>query len=235
MNDPVDHEIASEKVTLIHEETFTTEPKTRRRLDGAGTTEKRACGFMQFLWDHDLRDDCSYKTIYYQAIEYFGTNDTRTLERYIGRPRSKKKLPKRVTQVRNPVSGTCRTHEVTSECFMDPRVGYLEARGYLMLDGEWVVLCHDAVCLPYHYEEKLNPSLSLSPLESVLGNGCVVSKDETCAAYSGGGDVVGERVVGVVDGVEARDETTNQSRERYRAAHTFCLQSFIVKRKGFRG
>jgi hypothetical protein len=67
--------------------TFTTQPKTRKHLTrGAFISGTRAAQFMQHLWDAGLKKSCSYETLKWEFVNCFGTNDTRTVERYIGRP-----------------------------------------------------------------------------------------------------------------------------------------------------
>ncbi len=75
--------------TVTQEIIFTTEPKKRRRVRQfpSGTNCK---AFMRYLWDRGLRKTCRYDTLEFEFTQFFRTNDTRTVTRYIGRPPQKK-------------------------------------------------------------------------------------------------------------------------------------------------
>jgi len=138
--------------------TFTTEPKTRRHLKGAGIKEKRSCGFMQYLFDGGFRTTVNYDLLLSEAWDYFGTDDYRTITGYIGRPQTIKKSIEKTINVTIPAKCASYTKVLQESITMQRRIGYLEKRGYIELSSEFknfkltttVLLFHESVPLPYH-------------------------------------------------------------------------------------
>ena len=116
---------------------FTTKPKFRRFLKrGAFISLNRAQEFMAHLWKVGLKK-CSYETLEWEFIQFFGSNDKRTIERYIGRPEKTEThigLNKIVRM--NRVSGKVAQFEYMNERRISAKKGLLEILGYISKDKE---------------------------------------------------------------------------------------------------
>ena len=70
-------------IERIIERPFTTEPKTRRHA--AFTSGYRLADYMFHLWSKQLKD-CCYEVLKLEWIQWSGSNEPRTILRYLGRP-----------------------------------------------------------------------------------------------------------------------------------------------------
>jgi len=113
--------------------TFTTAPKTWRH--GHFISGDRCRVLMQHLWEKGLRVNCSYTTLKYEFIMCFGTNDPRTVEKYIGRP--KQILRKSgISMVRmNRATGTTSQYSYSHKRHITRKEGLMQALGYLTWDS----------------------------------------------------------------------------------------------------
>jgi len=121
-----------EEISTKTLKTFTTEPKFRRFLKrGAFISLNRALEFMKHLWDLRLKD-VSYDTLEFEFINYFGSNDKRTVERYLGRVERidvSTGLSKVVRM--NRQSGKIAQFEYLNERRLPAKKGLLEILGYI--------------------------------------------------------------------------------------------------------
>ena len=121
-----------EEISTKTLKTFTTEPKFRRFLKrGAFISLNRALEFMKHLWDLRLKD-VSYETLEFEFINYFGSNDKRTVERYLGRVERidvSTGLSKVVKM--NRQSGKIAQFEYLHERRLPAKKGLLEILGYI--------------------------------------------------------------------------------------------------------
>jgi len=132
---------------------FTTEPKFRRFLKrGAFISLNRALEFMAHLWEVGLKK-CSYETLEWEFIQYFGSNDKRTIERYLGRPEKIERHMGLSKVVRmNRQSGKVAQFEYMNERKLPAKKGLLEILGYISKvkeDSEWRYIIHHER-MPYY-------------------------------------------------------------------------------------
>ena len=117
---------------LVISKAFTTEPKFRRFLKrGAFISQNRAVMFMEHLWELKLKD-ASYETLEFEFIRFFGTNDKRTVERYIGRPEKVDVSTGQSKIVRlNRQSGKIAQFDYLNERRLPAKKGLLEILGHI--------------------------------------------------------------------------------------------------------
>jgi len=124
--------MSNEELNTSTLKSFTTEPKFRRFLKrGAFISLNRAIEFMKHLWDLKLKN-VSYETLEFEFISYFGSNDKRTVERYLGRPERIQRdvgLSKVVRM--NRQSGKIAQFEYMNERRIAAKKGLLEILGYI--------------------------------------------------------------------------------------------------------
>lgn len=182
--------------------TFTTQPKTRRHLTrGAFISGTRAADFMQRLWEVRLKKSCSYETLKWEFVSYFGTNDTRTVERYLGRPEQ---------TIRSRGSSCVRTNRTSGKvAFFDysnsrktcKKPGLLESLGYITLKpeekiaeqgsykltqktGNWIAVLHHERMSYFTEQTTLEPTNPLQESEE----SSELSKDEMCVSSTSEGN-----------------------------------------------
>jgi len=124
--------MSNEELNTFTLKSFTTEPKFRRFLKrGAFISLNRALEFMKHLWDLKLKN-VSYETLEFEFIQFFGSNDKRTVERYLGRPETTQRdmgLSKVVRM--NRQSGKTAQFEYFNERRIPAKKGLLEILGYV--------------------------------------------------------------------------------------------------------
>jgi len=213
---------------------FTTQPKTRRHLTrGAFISGTRAAEFMKHLWEVKLRKSCSYDTLKWEYVNYFGTNDARTVERYIGRP-EQTIMSRGASTVRiNRTSGKIACFDYSNNRKTCRRQGLLENLGYLTLKqeekniqegmfklkkktGNWIVVLHHETMSYYTEQTVFEPVNSLQESEECSE----FSKDEMCVSslsennysesLSPREGVGGETVLEVSPKVEATERTLDR-------------------------
>ena len=176
--------------------TFTTEPKTRRHLTrGTFISGTRAAEFMQHLWDIKLRKSCSYETLKWEFVNYFGTNDTRTVERYIGRPEQTVRSRGASTVRINRTSGKIACFDYSNSRKTCKKAGLLESLGYITLKpeeriaepgsykitqktGNWIAVLHHERMSYYSEQTILETANPLQESEEYSES----SKDEMCVS-----------------------------------------------------
>jgi len=132
---------------------FTNQPKTRRRVGPRCVSRDRAINFMEYLWEQGFRDRLSYEALKLQFILFFGTNDNRTVERYIGRPKVKKRssgLAHVMRLNRNKGTVACFTYSNFME--LSRKKGLMEILGYISILEDGTVILHHEV-MPYYTKQ----------------------------------------------------------------------------------
>jgi len=142
--------------------TFTTEPKFRRHGRPGCISRDRAMAFMEFLFENGFRSKMGYEALRLQFILFFGTNDSRTVERYIGRPEQVERCGGVARVVRmNRISGKVAHFQYFNERRLSSKKGLMEILGYIsILEDGSVILHHEG--MPYYtsqvsLEEAMNP------------------------------------------------------------------------------
>lgn len=113
--------------------TFTTEPSTRRHVENFASY-KRAVAFMERLWQVKLRKCLSYGTLRYEFECFFGSNEDRTVFRYLGRLESIERYSGASVVRQNRQSGTVAHFLYTNQRFIEAKVGLLERLGFIDLN-----------------------------------------------------------------------------------------------------
>lgn len=129
---------------------FTTSPKTRRHVASGCISRDRAMAFMEYLFEHGFRGKLSYEALRLQFVLFFGTNDDRTVERYIGRPERVERYGGDAKVVRmNRISGKIAHFQYFNERKVPAKSGLMEILGYISIlkDGT-VILHHEG--MPYY-------------------------------------------------------------------------------------
>jgi len=124
--------MSNEELNTFTLKSFTTEPKFRRFLKrGAFISLNRALEFMKHLWELKLKN-VSYETLEFEFIQFFGSNDKRTVERYLGRPERIERDMGLTKVVRmNRQSGKTAQFEYFNERRIPAKKGLLEILGYI--------------------------------------------------------------------------------------------------------
>lgn len=169
--------------TVTQEITFTTQPKTSRRVRQfpSRTTCK---DFMRYLWDRGLRKTCSYDTLEFEFTQFTGTNDTRTVIRYIGRPPQKKETSG-IAEIhrQNLSSSNIALFRYRNTLRLMRKIGLMETLGLIAFyehhvykKKEWRVLLHHET-QPYFTEQQQLPP---TPPLNNIDEGLECSKDTVC-------------------------------------------------------
>lgn len=129
---------------------FTTNPKTRRHVASGCISRDRALAFMEYLFEHGFNGKLSYEALRLQFILFFGTNDSRTVERYIGRPEKVERYSGDAKVVRmNRISGKVAHFQYFNERRLPVKKGLMEILGYIsVLNDGSVILHHEG--MPYY-------------------------------------------------------------------------------------
>jgi hypothetical protein len=124
--------MSNEELNTFTLKSFTTEPKFRRFLKrGAFISLNRALEFMKHLWELKLKN-VSYETLEFEFIQFFGSNDKRTVERYLGRPeRIQRDMGLSKVVRMNRQSGKTAQFEYFNERRIPAKKGLLEILGYI--------------------------------------------------------------------------------------------------------
>lgn len=86
---------------------------------------------MYHLWELGLKD-CSYETLEFEFIQFFGTNEPRTLKRYLGIPEQVVRYAGSTKIIRmNRMSGKIAQFEYLNEKRIPAKKGLLENLGYI--------------------------------------------------------------------------------------------------------
>ena len=110
---------------------FTTEPKTRRHTKTLSISIERCYTFMEHLWELNLKD-CSYQTLEFEFIQCFGTNEPRTIKRYLGIPEQVVKSQGSTKMIRmNRQSGKVAVFEYYNEKRIPAKKGLMEILGLI--------------------------------------------------------------------------------------------------------
>jgi len=122
---------------------FTTEPKTRRYLTrGAFISAHRAVDFMETLYRKGLKE-CSWKTLRYEFVQTFQTNDPKTLDKYLGHPEETVRSSAQSMVRQNRNSGTVAHFMYSNQRVIKAKKGLLEDLGYVTREGNRYILHHE--------------------------------------------------------------------------------------------
>jgi len=135
---------------------FTTESK-RYVKRGPWASIENAKAFMHELFRKKLRK-CSYNTLVFEFVTFFGTNDTRTVERYLGRPDRVARDSGLTKIIRmNRASGRIAQFEYLNERRMTGKKGLLDILQWILKinDKEQTVLINHEVMSYYTKQVKL--------------------------------------------------------------------------------
>jgi hypothetical protein len=136
---------------------FTTKPKTRKR--GHFISGDRCRAFMLHLWDVGLHKKARPKTLEYEFVQCFETNDSRIITKYIGR--TKEVVRSRRDMVRiNRSSGDVANFNYQYSTHITQKTGLLEQLDYITFskDDGYFKLNHER--MPYYTEQS---ELNLPP------------------------------------------------------------------------
>ena len=193
---------------------FTTEPRTRRHVKQS-ISRNRAKDFMEHLWRRKLKH-CSYDTLEWEFTQFYGTNEARVIEKYIGRPQQKRYYGTRTIR-RTSDSGDTKTFTYSDDRRIEAKKGLMEKLGYLTLnkkarvkDDRGVILHHERM---HYFTEQAELTVSpQTPLPERVDERPTqkVSKDDLCVIPIGHGQTRGKDVV--VEGVTR--VTERRERER---------------------
>jgi hypothetical protein len=119
--------------TSTSQKTFSTKPKTRRHKRNSISGNK-ARDFMQHLWREGFRESCHYRALKNMFIKYFEMNDPRTVEKYIGRPRSIVRYSGSSIVRQNRNTGKIAHFMFFNQRTVEAKPGLMELLGYISLD-----------------------------------------------------------------------------------------------------
>lgn len=112
-------------------ETFSTKSKKLPLRRGRFISGKRCRVFMRHLWDKNLRGKASYSTLVLEFQTFFETNDTRTIQKYLGRPEQTVRYSAISVVRMNRSSGKLANFEYHNKRQLDRKRGLLEILGYV--------------------------------------------------------------------------------------------------------
>ncbi len=157
---------------------FTTEPKTRRH--GNFISGDRCRVFMEHCWEKGLRKKASWETLEFEFVQCFETNDSRTVQKYVGRP-SKFVNYQASNMVRiNHISGKVAQFSYRTTRKVSRKRGLLEALGYITFCGDGCYRFNHEV-LPYYTQQITLEVSPQSPLQEVNSECVDVAKDDSSA------------------------------------------------------
>jgi len=157
------------------EKTFTTKPLIKRKPQFI--SRNRAKIFMYHLWKKGLKK-CSYSTLEFEFIDCFGTNEPRTLTRYIGRPEQTLRSNSSTMQRINYNSGKVASFSYLNRKTLPKKRGLLENLGYITpQEDDTYKLNHEL--FTYYLKQLL---LNANPLPEKESS--EQSKPETCACLN---------------------------------------------------
>jgi hypothetical protein len=208
---PIEKPSATDNVKqpITTQKTFTTEPKIPKK-HGNWRSIENCKAFMYELFRKNLRK-CSYDTLVFEFINFFGTNDTRTVERYLGRPERIGKDAASTKIIRmNRISGKIAQFDYFNERRIRAKKGLLDILGWILkLKDDTVLINHEV--MSYYTKQT-----SLQELESSHKNdeSREVSKAKMCVSNLLGGE--NELEVSERDSIEVERE----KKEVIDSAHT---------------
>ena len=139
------------KGKALNNKSFSTSPKTRRHTKHSISGD-RSREFMQYLWQKGFRKECMYPGLKIQFIQCFETNDSRVVDKYIGKPKlmvtySREQVLRRKQSIHGV---SIARFEYAHKREASPKTGLMEMLGYMILDAEpgHVTLCHESQ--PYY-------------------------------------------------------------------------------------
>jgi len=208
---------------------FTTEPKTRRHLYGLTATRKRAALLMETLFQSDFVLEAPYAIVrefVVRSVDFIGP-EGRTLEGYIGRPRTildPDKLPETEMTITYRNTGTRVFKRYSAKRILREKQGLCQQLGYMKFEYRngtpFLIFNHKEVPLPYHLTQK--------PLfDSEKKKHTEHSKDGLCVSPILQGKSVRNRFGGVSLNGEANMETVVIERRERRVSkqHTQILSN----------
>jgi len=177
------------------QKTFTTEPKIPKKR-GNWRSIENGKAFMYELFRKNLRK-CSYHTLVFEFVNFFGTNDTRTVERYLGRPEQVERHKGSTKVVRmNRMSGKVAVFDYFNERRLSAKKGLLDIQGWITKLKDGTVVINHEVMSYYTKQMKLKVAIPLQEDER-----SEASKDKMCVSGLLRGE--DELEVSKRDGIEA--------------------------------
>lgn len=139
---------------------------------------------MRYLWDQGLRKTCGYTTLEFEFTRFTGTNDPRTVTRYIGRPPQKKETSGIAEAHRQNVkSANVALYRYRNTLRLMRKIGLMEKLGLITFyehkmykQKEWRVILHHET-QPYFTEQQHLPP---APPHSNIDECGECSKDAVC-------------------------------------------------------
>lgn len=204
--------------------TFTTEPKTRRHLTrGAFISKARLEEFMKHLWEVGLRKSCRYTVLVFEFIRFFGTNDKRTVERYLGRPEQTVRSTGSNIVRQNMQSGNIAQFNYFNVRKISAKKGLIEDLGYasqIKEDASQIKEDGETRFLLNH--EKMSYYTQQTALET--GNDFPEVKEEAVSSND-------EMCVSSLSAKESEIAFINKGREREKTGFEGCLTASIEVEK----
>ena len=193
----VTHEMIERPSQLSKQTAFTTSPKTRRHIRHS-VSGKRAKDFMEHLWRVGF-NRCKYKALAIQFIQFFGTNDERTMTKYLGRPEKTVRHDGNAT-LRIKRGGGHALFSYSNTRKVKPKTGLMETLGYITLNKKtsWVKIHHEQMsyCTEQRKLEEFPPATPLSrsnECKSIIKDYCVRPIGQGVNASSFAGSLERER------------------------------------------
>jgi hypothetical protein len=182
---PIQKPAATDNVRrpTITQKTFTTEPKIPKKR-GNWRSIENGKAFMYELFRKNLRK-CSYHTLVFEFVNFFGTNDTRTVERYLGRPEQVERHTASTKVVRmNRMSGKVAVFDYFNERRLPAKKGLLDIQGWILKLKDGTILINHEVMSYYTKQTSLQEAESPHKNEESRD----VSKAKMCVSSLLGGE-----------------------------------------------
>jgi hypothetical protein len=155
---------------------FRTAP-TFSRKRGNWRSIQNAKAFMFQLFRKNLKK-CSYDTLVFEFVSFFGSNESRTVERYLGRPERIERDAGKTKVIRmNRTSGRIAQFDYYNERRLPAKKGLLDILGWILKLKDGTVLINHEVMSYYTRQVKLEPAIPLQEDES-----SEASKDKMCVS-----------------------------------------------------
>jgi len=121
---------------------------------------------------------CSYDTLVFEFVSFFGSNESRAVERYLGRPQRIERDAGKTKVIRmNRTSGRIAQFDYYNERRLPAKKGLLDILGWILKLRDGTVLINHEVMSYYTRQVKLEPAISLQEDES-----SEASKDKMCVS-----------------------------------------------------
>jgi len=168
--------MSNRQIDISTLKSFTTEPQIPKK-QGNWRSIQNAKAFMFHLWNLKLKK-CSFSTLEFEFINFFGTNDRRTSTRYIGRIEETVGSGGSVSVVRqNLQSGRVAQFHYFNKRRIPRQNGLMQILGFISILEKTVIIHHER--MPYYSEQvSLESAYSLHELKEESE----YSKDKMCVS-----------------------------------------------------